>query len=91
MVAQHRGQGWIRCPGGRAGALTWRLKLVADEGEQLSEGVTVGHGPRQEAVVDAGSFQEQVRAGWEVWSLQGQGKEVREEQRSRVLCENSSV
>lgn len=45
-----------------AGVLTRGLKLIADEGEQLAEDVTVGHGPGQEAVVHTGSFQEQVGA-----------------------------
>lgn len=61
-------------PCGRAGVLTGGLELVADEGEQFTEDVTVGHGPGQETVVYAGGFQEQVGARWEVGSLRGMGR-----------------
>lgn len=56
------------------GALTGGLELVADEGEQLAEDVTIGHGPGQEAVVYAGGFHEQVGARREVGSLWGTGR-----------------
>lgn len=62
--------------------LTWRLELITDEGEQLTEDVAVGHGPGEEAVVDAGSFQEQLGVWWDVGSLQGWGELVRKGARS---------
>lgn len=67
---------------GRARALTWCLELITDESEQLTENVAVGHGPGEEAVVDAGSFQEQLGVWWDVGSLQGWGGVVRKGARS---------
>jgi len=67
---------------GRAAVLTWRLELITDEGEQLTEDVAVGHGPGEEAVVDAGSFQEQLGVWRDVGSLQGWGELVRKGARS---------
>ena len=72
MFVGKQGQQHMKTP--RAGALTRGLELVADEGEQLAEYVAVGHGPGQEAVVYAGGPQEQVRAWWEVRSLQETGR-----------------
>lgn len=70
-------------PFGGSGALTRGLELITDEGEQLPEDVAVGHGPGEEAVVDAGGFQEQLGAWWDVGSLWGQGELVRKGARTR--------